>query len=285
MRAAVDTPAGLVGVQTGGRAELVGDLLVPGPQRLGHAAPGRHQPAGGDRRVERGAEDLTGLFDRQAQPVVKVAGEGDDVVAQRGVRQRVGDDLLDVFFAVLAVVAVDRVLGDDRLDVLRNVFDDAGAGASAALQLAAATGAGGQPVLDAGVDLRWRRPARADVADLGPRLLASGPGGLGFKMHGHGGRGRGRGDGRGLHLGHASGERQRDQDDGLGPHRIKCQGLFAGQFATESRVEDDLDIGRLDGGGCDPRLSTSIDSIAQCLTSAEHGDRPGSSYPASVAGG
>ena len=98
-----------------------------------------------------------------------------------------------MFLAVFAVITMDRVLGDDGLDLLGNVFDDASAGAVALLQLAAAAGAGGQAMILAGIDLRRRLTARARMAVFGARLLAASLLLPGLEM---GGRRRGRGGDR-----------------------------------------------------------------------------------------
>ena len=80
------------------------------------------------------------------------AGQRDDVMAQRGVGHRIGHHRLNVLPARGAVVAVDRVLSDHRLDLLGNVFNDALARPFASLQLPAAAGADREAMLDS-----WHR--------------------------------------------------------------------------------------------------------------------------------
>ncbi len=48
-------------------------------------------------------------------------------------RHRVGHDRLDVLSAVFAIIAMERVLGDHRCDLLGDVLDDPRADALAAL--------------------------------------------------------------------------------------------------------------------------------------------------------
>src|SRR5581483_9667804 len=70
-----------------------------------------------------------------------------------GTTGRVGEaSPLHVLLAGRAVVAIDRVLGHLRRDLLGDVLDDPRAFAVAALQGAATAGAYFQAVLDAGVD-------------------------------------------------------------------------------------------------------------------------------------
>ena len=85
--------------------------------------------------------------------------EHHDAQADGRAGQGIRHDRLDMFLAGRTVVAMDRVLGNDGLDLLGNVLDDARAGAVAALQLAAAAGTAVQAVLLATVDLLRRRPA------------------------------------------------------------------------------------------------------------------------------
>lgn len=67
-------------------------------------------------------------------------------------------DRVDVFLAARAVIAVDRLRGDLRLEVLGQVLDQPRAGSIAALQRAAATRADFAPVGAALVDARRRWP-------------------------------------------------------------------------------------------------------------------------------
>ena len=115
-------------------------------------------------------QNVGDLPDRHAQPVVKPTGERDDVVAQRRIRHRIGHHRLDMLFAVRAIVAVDRVLRDDRRDRLGNVFDDARSCAVAPLQFARAARTDRKSVLDLRIDDIGRFASLADVADLGTGL-------------------------------------------------------------------------------------------------------------------
>lgn len=105
-------------------------------------------------------------------------GQRQDAMAERGARQRIGHLRLDVFFAVRAGVAMDRVLGDDRLNLLRNVLDDAGAAPRAALQRSAAVGALLQPMLGPLIDALRPHPPRAGmpVPPTGPPTALAGGG-------------------------------------------------------------------------------------------------------------
>lgn len=231
---------------------LGGNLLVPGKQRLGQALPAIEQSSGGDVGVQVRTQDVAHLADGYAQAVVEPTGEGDQVVPQRGVGHRIGYHRLDVLFTRGAVVAMDRMFGDDRRDLLGNVFDDACALAFAALQLATATRADLQAVLDAGVDLLWRLAARAFVSILGPRLLA--PPLVGRRLFIHRNLTRGRGGQRRPRLQprHMLGHRQRKQRDGFGSQRVQRIGLLAGKHATFGRIKNVRQIKRMSCGGTYP---------------------------------
>src|SRR5205814_2912739 len=86
--------------------------------------------------------------------------------AQTDLRARQGIEhfRLDLFFARRAVVAMNRVFGDDRLDDFGNVFDDAGPHLFATLQGPAAIGTNIETMFDVLIDLGRRRPTLALVA-------------------------------------------------------------------------------------------------------------------------
>jgi hypothetical protein len=77
------------------------------------------------------------------------------------------------FFAVRAVIPVDRVFRDHRLDDFGDVFDDLRATALAALQLAAAVGTALQPMRLATIDLDRPFTTNTGVSRCGTGLLAS----------------------------------------------------------------------------------------------------------------
>ena len=176
-RAAADPPASLVGVQISRLSGLRGDLLVPGREDVSQPLPGGDQPAGRELGAQVILQDVDELIDGDAQAVVAPAREADQPVAEGGVGQRVGHDRLDVLLARRAVVAVKRVLGNLRLEVLGQVFDDACTGALAALQRSAAARTDLQAMFFPGVDPRRRGSAVAGMALAGARAFAASPAG------------------------------------------------------------------------------------------------------------
>ena len=91
-------------------------------------------------------ERIDDLADRQALQEVKQSGEHQGAVSQRAVRQHVGNFRFNAFPAAGAVVAMDDVSGDNRVQILRNVFGKAFPGFPGAPQCLAAFGTAVQPM-------------------------------------------------------------------------------------------------------------------------------------------
>ena len=147
------------------------DLLVPRLEHVGQAVPHLRQPAVGDLQLQVLVEHIDDLPGGDAQAVVQPGRECDGAVAQGAVGQGVGDLGFDLLLAARTPVAVDRVLGNVGLQVVGDVFDDAGAGASGAGESAAAGGAGGELVRFAAVDVFGSRSCGTRVAGSGTALL------------------------------------------------------------------------------------------------------------------
>ena len=79
-------------------------------------------------------ENVHDLIDRYAQSIMEPGSQGIQMVAYRRMGQRIGHDGFHVFFALGTVVAVNGVLGDHRLNLFGNVFDDPGPTALTTLQ-------------------------------------------------------------------------------------------------------------------------------------------------------
>ena len=140
---------------------------------------------------------------------------------------------------------MNRVLGDDRRDLLWDIFDDAFAGAVAALEFAAAAGADFQAMIDTGIDLLWRFAAGTFVPLPGPRLLAPPFVGRRLLVHGNLARGRG-GQGRcGLQLSEALIGRQQRQANRFGSHRRQLICLRFAQLAAKQCSEQIIELGLL----------------------------------------
>ena len=107
-----------------GRPGLFADLLVPAFQHLRLSTPGVDQPTRGQLRLQVIPQNVHDLVDRQAESVVEPTGQRDDTMSQRRLGHRIGHHRLDVLLALGAVVAMNRVFGDDRLDLFGDVFDD-----------------------------------------------------------------------------------------------------------------------------------------------------------------
>src|SRR5262249_54803810 len=112
---------------------------------------------------------------------------------KRRAAQRVGHGRLDLLLASRAPVAVDDMLGHNRLKVSRNVFDIALACLRAAIQGTAAIGTRIGSMFYAVVDSfgRWLGAACTHVPVLAARLLLSLARGTGFEMRRFHARGSG----------------------------------------------------------------------------------------------
>jgi len=191
------------------------------------------------------------------------------VVPQRGVGHRVGHDRLDVFLAAGAIVAMDRVLGDDWRDLFGDVLDDALSRPFATLKFAAAAGAAVKAMLDLRVDRRRGLASGAGVPFLRPRLLAASLRRRLLVRRDHARR-RGRRNDRWLQGGDMPGHRQREQRHRLWSQPWQRFGLLLRKRAALSRMEDGCKVGKMSQAMQDSRSFTRRRSVAQCLTSAEH---------------
>ena len=211
--------------------------------------PAVEQSTGGDIRVQVRTEDVPHLADGHAQPVMEPTAQGHHVMPQGGVGHGVGYHRFDVLLTVRAVIAMDRMFGHHRRDLLGDIFDEALTLPLAALQLAAAAGTDLQAMLDAGVDGRRRFPPRTLVARFGSRLFPA-PLGRRLLIHRHHARGRGRRGGccgrRGLlQHGYVAGHGQGEQRHRLGPQGVQRLGLWSRQLATLGRIEDGVQERRM----------------------------------------
>ena len=188
-RLALHAPAGLIGVQMGRLLRLAADLFVPGLEHLRQPAPGVDQTARRQLGLQVIAKDVNDVVDGDAKPIVKPTGQRDQVMPERRAGQRIGHDRLDVLLALRAVVAMDHVLGDDRLDFRGDVFDHARTCSPAALELSAATGTTLQTMGFLLVDPLGRPAPTTRMPFASPRLLTP-PGRVGLGVDRPHARGR-----------------------------------------------------------------------------------------------
>ena len=145
-------------------------------------------------------EDLDQVVERLTLAVVQPGRQRQHAVADLRARQGVGHARLDLFLAVRAPVAMDRVFRDHRLDVFGDVFGIADARLRTALQSPLAMRTAGRAVLLVLVDLLWRWATRPFVPGFLPRFFAAARR-VGLLVNRlHAGRGGGRTDRRALPL-------------------------------------------------------------------------------------
>jgi len=223
---ALNPPTGLVGVQVGRFLGFFRKLFVPGRENVRQPLPSRAQPAGRELGTQVELQDVDELVERDAQAVVAPTGEAHQPVAKGGIGQGVRHDRLDVLLALRAIVAVNRMLGDDRLQVLGQVFDEPRAAAPAALQRSAAARANLQAMLSVFVDPRRRGAMVAGMAIAGAGAFAAsatGRRGVGLAVHRNpAGRRAGRNAAERLRLqfGDAPCRGEQRQGDGVGAERV-----------------------------------------------------------------
>jgi len=163
-------PRGLVGMQHRCPQGLLLNLLVPGEEDFLEPPPHPHQTARGELQLQVEVEHVDDLREGVSQTVVQPARHDQRAIAQGSPGQSVGNDRFDPLLAVGTPVAMDRVLGDHRLDAAGNVLGVASSSLLASLQGTLAMRAAGQPMLAVDVDPLRHRPAISLVASL-----ASGP--------------------------------------------------------------------------------------------------------------
>ena len=161
---------------------------------------------------------------------------------------RIGHHRFHVLLAGRAIVPVEGVFGSLRRDPFGDVFDEACACPLAALELPAAAGAEFQAMIDVLVDPLGRLATRAFVSVLRPRRLLA-PRDLWLQVDRPHPRRRGRQRRRRLQLGKAGVGRRQRQLNGLGPEHRRLKGLRLGQFTTEERFEQRVEIGLLNRVG------------------------------------
>jgi len=111
-----------VGVQFATSQTFLMNLLVPGVQQVGQAMPHLHQAARRHLHSQVKVERVDDLADRQPLQEVQHRREHQRTITQRASRQHVRQFRLDACVTGRAVVSVDRIFGDDRFEVLGNVF-------------------------------------------------------------------------------------------------------------------------------------------------------------------
>jgi hypothetical protein len=151
--------------------------------------------------------------------------------------QGIGHHGFDSFAALGTPVAVNRVLGDDRVDVLGNVKGDARPRLLARRHLALADGTTFQAQHDPLMNDRRRRPPTALVPLLPAGLLAA-PRRSVFVINRLHPRRRGRRVSRlalllGQHLGHL----QQGKHDRFGPLLVNGLGFLGGELRPQSNVQ------------------------------------------------
>jgi len=199
--------------------------------------PHLHQATRRELEVQVEVEDRANLVDGYSQAIVQPARQHQNVIANLGSRQSVRHLGFDPLAALGAPIAVNRVLGDDGLDVLGNVFDDARPRFLARRHLALAGRAPFQPQNDLLMNDRWRRPTTAWMPVLATGLLASQRRGVLVKDRLHSRR-RGRRISRlALLLGQQLGHLQQSKDHRLGPLLVDGLGFLGGELRTQSNLE------------------------------------------------
>ena len=174
VRLAVVPPTGLVAMQDGRVQRFLLNLFVPAVQQLLQPLPHLHQTAGSDLELQVKVEHLDDLRERVPQGVMQPRRERQHAIAQQAPRQSGGHWRLDLFAALRAPIAVDRMFGRLRLHVW-NVFGVADAGLREALEARAAVGAAIGAMLDLPVDTFGRWSSRTGMPTLaaGPLLAAT----------------------------------------------------------------------------------------------------------------
>ncbi len=118
-------------------------------------------------------QDVDLLIDGDAQTVMTPTGEADQTMSEGGAWQGVGHDRLDVLFAFRAVVSMDGVFGDDRVQVFGQVLDQPGARAAAALQRPAAARTGLEAMFLVLIDPGRSGAAMARMSSAGAGTFAA----------------------------------------------------------------------------------------------------------------
>ena len=122
----VDSPTGLVAMKNGRISCLSLDFQIPSKEDRLEAIPHLDQTAGSYLESEMMIEDGDDLRECVAQAVMQPGREYQRAIAERGTGQCLGNDRFDGFLTVLAPVAMDGVLSDDRGNRLGDILGDPG---------------------------------------------------------------------------------------------------------------------------------------------------------------
>lgn len=119
---------------------LLPELLVPAAEQPRQPSPHLAQPPFGELHLQVLGEHVADLRKSYAGGVMEPRAVAECPHAKGALRERVRDAGLDPLLARGAPVAVDRVLGSDRLEVCGDVFGVAGPHVAGTINAAAAVG-------------------------------------------------------------------------------------------------------------------------------------------------